>query len=66
MIFKETLKQIAEQQKKELQEKELGVRRDVLQKIHLDSSHATIITGIRRCGKSTLLRQLMKKKNSFI
>jgi predicted AAA+ superfamily ATPase len=65
MILKDTLKRIAESQKEELKEKEMGVKRELLPKIDFSVSHALILTGIRRCGKSTLLRQLMRKHPRF-
>ena len=36
---------------------DLGMRRDGLSEIPVQDRFATIITGVRRCGKSTLLRQ---------
>ena len=51
MILKDTLKRIAESQKEELKEKEMGVKRELLPKIDFSVSHALILTGIRRCGK---------------
>jgi uncharacterized protein len=40
---------------------ESGLKRDALEHIPVADSFATIITGIRRCGKSTLLLQLLRK-----
>ncbi len=65
MISKDEIKRIVTLQKEELKNKELGIKRDLLTKISLNTSHAIILTGIRRCGKSTLLRQLMKKVSVF-
>jgi len=65
MIIKPQLIKIITQQKKELQEKEGEIQREALEKISLKTSHAIILTGIRRCGKSTVLKQLMKKKKNF-
>jgi uncharacterized protein len=42
--------------------KDIGVPRDLLPKLKLLPNFALIITGIRRCGKSTLLLQLMKHR----
>lgn len=61
MIQKDTLIQIAESQKKELETVEIGIKRELLEQITTNIPHAIILSGIRRCGKSTLLRQLMKK-----
>ena len=41
-----------------------GTPRTELNSIDLSVDHVSIISGIRRCGKSTLLRQLARKKNS--
>ena len=66
MLLKERIKKIIELQNKELQQKPLGVSRELLRKIDLETPHGIIISGIRRCGKSTVLRQLMKKvKNPY-
>jgi len=64
-MLKDTLKVIVESQKKELELQEVGVNREIAQDLDFKSSHALIISGIRRCGKSTLLRQLMKKKDCY-
>ncbi len=61
MILKETLAKVVRLQREELNLKETGVERELLKSIDLKSSHAVILSGIRRCGKSTLLRQLMKR-----
>jgi len=42
-------------------ELELGMFRDGLDDIPIQKKFATVITGVRRCGKSTLLRQLASK-----
>ena len=63
MLLKETLKAVLRLQKAELLEKKESISREVLQRIDLAAPQAIIISGIRRCGKSTLLQQLMKKAN---
>ena len=51
---------ISKSQYQALQDKENLVQRDLMQSISLKhKSHALIISGIRRCGKSTLLGQLI-------
>jgi len=66
MILKETLKEIVVSQKKELSLIDEGVEREELKKIQLNIPFALVLSGIRRCGKSTLLIQLKKKvKNCY-
>ena len=65
MIDKETLRRVARLQREELLLFEAGVEREDTNKIGLNTSFAIILSGIRRCGKSTLLRQLMKKVKGF-
>ena len=64
MILKETLRSIVKAQQRELESSEQGIERAMAQKIDLKLPFAIILSGIRRCGKSTLLRQVMKKSNS--
>ena len=64
MILKETLRQIARSQAEELSRLELGVNREALDSIDLKLPFAIVLTGVRRCGKSTLLHQLIKKVKS--
>jgi predicted AAA+ superfamily ATPase len=53
---------LLEQQKTSLIEKNTGMLRDDLQSLPNIQSHALIVSGIRRCGKSTLLFQLLKQQ----
>lgn len=57
MLTKQTIEQVVASQKERLQKMDLGLLRH-LQGIEHLSSHVLIITGIRRCGKSTLLQQI--------
>ncbi|MEW5897486.1 MAG: ATP-binding protein [Nanoarchaeota archaeon] len=43
----------------------LGIERELLNVIKFPAPQAVILTGVRRCGKSTLLRQLMKKQKEY-
>lgn len=61
MILKETLRKVVKAQREELASYEYGTVREMLGGITLDVPFAVVISGIRRCGKSTLLRQVMKK-----
>jgi len=65
MIDKETLRRVVRLQREELLLFEAGIEREDTNKIELNAPFAIILSGIRRCGKSTLLRQLMKKVKSF-
>lgn len=59
---KELLKEVLIEQTKEAAQKEFGIPRAVLQKIepYHKLPHTVVLTGIRRCGKSTLLRQIIR------
>src|SRR3989344_4777293 len=61
MILKETLRAVGRAQKAELAARNRGILRELLSGIKVKVPHAIIISGIRRCGKSTLLQQLMSK-----
>src|SRR3989338_9498382 len=66
MITKETLRQIVIQQKEGFR-REQTVRREILDEIlkHFKDNRILILTGIRRCGKSTLLRQIMQHLKGY-
>lgn len=59
MILRDVLKQIVKSQESEILSAEKGVKREGLGEIDLDLPHAQIVSGVRRCGKSTFMRQLM-------
>ncbi|MFD2962473.1 MULTISPECIES: ATP-binding protein [Olivibacter] len=62
MIRQEQLAQVIDAQQDIFLNKSAQLIRDSLASIPIVESYATIISGIRRCGKSTLLLQLLKKK----
>lgn len=62
MISKDLLHEVALAQKSDIQKKSLGLERNELNEFPLVNSHALIISGIRRCGKSTLLVQLLENQ----
>jgi predicted AAA+ superfamily ATPase len=61
MILESVLEFVIEQQKNRLKTKDTGLKREFMPAIQSLSSHALIISGIRRCGKSTLLMQMIKE-----
>lgn len=63
MILKSTIASVAEAQKANLSVLELGLARTALNKLPDITSHALIVSGVRRCGKSTLLHQLLREKH---
>jgi predicted AAA+ superfamily ATPase len=62
MLLKSEILRISELQSEIIRSGEKGLERDVLSKIKTLEKYALIITGIRRCGKSTLLSQMISKK----
>ena len=67
MIQKDILRQVVARQKNEIATKRETVRRDILKEIlkWMDDNRVLILTGVRRCGKSTLLRQLMTETKQW-
>jgi len=59
MIAKLILEQVIDSQKERLNQLDTGLKRDVPDYTSF-TKHALIISGIRRCGKSTLLQQINK------
>jgi len=55
------IQDIAESQNSALDKQEKGLERRLLPDLPDIQSHALVVSGIRRCGKSTLLRQFMHK-----
>lgn len=61
MMLKETLGNIVKSQYADLANSDRGIEREKLAEIDSTLPFVTVISGIRRCGKSTLLCQLMRK-----
>lgn len=63
MLTKEQLKEILTDQRASMLRKPLGIEREVLPLIKkkLPLPHIVVLTGLRRSGKSTILRQIIKK-----
>jgi predicted AAA+ superfamily ATPase len=62
MILDTTIEQVATSQYDVLTLKNKGLPRKAMENLPALSSHALIISGIRRCGKGTLLCQLQDSK----
>jgi predicted AAA+ superfamily ATPase len=62
MILQSALNQVIETQKANLFQKDPGLKRDALAILPNLTAFALIVSGIRRCGKSTLLFQLLKER----
>ena len=65
MIRKEVLKEVIESQRKWISKFKIGIIREKFKEIQLKKSFTLVISGIRRCGKSTLLSQVLKKQSKF-
>lgn len=59
MIAQNLIAEVIDSQNEVWLKKDSSVKREKLTEITIHESFASIITGIRRCGKSTLLRQLL-------
>jgi hypothetical protein len=66
MVLKSEIEKSLALQRLFLNKKQEGFNRESLAKLQLSTSHILIITGVRRCGKSTLLQQISKKINEEI
>ena len=62
MITREVLKEVITLQRQTLDKAEIGTLREGQEKIEIVDAFALIITGVRRCGKSTLLHQLIRNQ----
>jgi uncharacterized protein len=64
-MLKEDLREIVRFQRKELANLPVGISREAQKSIDTSTNHAVVLSGIRRCGKSTLLLQLLRKNKKF-
>lgn len=64
MILESEIALVVEQQKFHLLSRSSGMKRELLPATQSLSTHALIISGIRRCGKSTLLLQMMQEMDA--
>jgi hypothetical protein len=61
MILESVIAHVIEHQKERFLLRDAGLKRELIPATKSLSSHALIISGIRRCGKSTLLMQMIKQ-----
>ena len=61
MIRQDAIALVIDSQRENFLKQDSGFIRDALTDVPVANSFATIITGIRRCGKSTLLLQLLRR-----
>lgn len=60
MLLESEIARVIDQQRNQIHEKDPGLTRELAPDTKSLASHVLIISGIRRCGKSTLLLQMMK------
>ncbi|MAG02462.1 AAA family ATPase [Candidatus Pacearchaeota archaeon] len=65
MLDTDTLTEIIELQRDWISRLPEGIKREKFNEINLSPKFALIISGIRRCGKSTLLNQILKNQENF-
>jgi len=61
LVLLQDLIEAFEEQQEQLDAKSSGVKRTYYKVTSKENTHIEVITGIRRCGKSTLLQQLIHK-----
>lgn len=61
MKSQELIASVIDSQQAEIEKKPEGLLRELFDEIPVVENFASIITGIRRCGKSTLMLQILKK-----
>jgi len=64
LILENVITQVVVHQRTRLETLDAGLTRELIPATRSLASHALIISGIRRCGKSTLLMQMMRKIDS--
>jgi predicted AAA+ superfamily ATPase len=65
MMSIRVLESIVADQQKSFREKNIGIKRSISFDRYISSSPIVVISGIRRCGKSTLLRQFSEYFSSY-
>lgn len=61
MKSQELIASVIDAQQSEIEKRPLGLTREIIDTVPSIENFATILTGIRRCGKSTLILQILKK-----
>lgn len=61
MKSQEQIASVIDAQQSEIEKRPLGLTREIIDTVPSIENFATILTGIRRCGKSTLMLQILKK-----
>src|ERR1700733_7284754 len=62
MLTQENIYQVFNSQRENNLSRDTGLKREALETLPDLSAYALIVSGIRRCGKSTLLFQLLKER----
>ncbi len=62
MLKKTAISNEIKEQRSKLEETTSGLRRNALLNLAIEENFALIISGIRRCGKSTLMRQFISER----
>lgn len=65
MLNEKVLREVIESQREWILNLDKGIEREKINEIDLKPNFAIIISGIRRCGKSTLLSQVLNKEKKF-
>lgn len=62
MFTQEQIQEVIDMQKEAFLSRNISIPREALPNVPAYENFATLITGLRRCGKSTLLLQVLKEK----
>lgn len=65
MVFKTDIEQAYQLQQANLLQKDELITRTYMQKMNSDLKHVEVVSGVRRCGKSTFLKQIMLQYAEF-
>jgi predicted AAA+ superfamily ATPase len=64
-MLESDIQEVLEYQIKSMQKIQYGTPREILDRVDLSDHHVRILTGIRRCGKSTALLQIARRYPLF-